>query len=65
MARYNRTQPAKGRWLLPAFLVVVILAALAVGFLALGQYLDPFDGRMAENVSVWKRCLPSLSQRTG
>ena len=52
MARYSRAQQKKGGWLLPAFLVVVILAALAVGFLALGQYLDPFDGRMAENVSV-------------
>lgn len=46
MARYNRTQPAKGGWILPAFLVFVILAALAVGFLALRQYLDPFGGRM-------------------
>ena len=52
MARYSRAQQKKGGWLLPAFLVVVILAALAVGFLALGQYLDPFGGRIAENVSV-------------
>ena len=52
MARYNQRQSAKGSWVLPVFLVLVILAALAVGFLALGQYLDPFGGRMAENVSV-------------